>query len=57
MRKYFRVLKWLLENKEKLEELLEKKPEKKKDVGYSLAGVPKHQLKDIDDILKDDSVK
>ena len=57
MRKYIRALKWLIKNQSSLESLL-KNPEKKKDeLRYSLAGVPKNQLKDIDDILKNDEVK
>ena len=57
MRKYIRILKWLIKNQEALENLISKKPEKKEELRYSLAGVPKNQLKDIDDILKDDEVR
>lgn len=57
MRKYIRILKWLIKNQEALENLINKKPEKKEELRYSLAGVPKNQLKDIDDILKDDEVR
>lgn len=58
MRKYIKILKWLINNQEELEKLIKKTPEKKKEgLGYSLAGVPKHQLGAIDDILKDDTVK
>ncbi len=58
MRKYIRVLKWLIKNQEELQKLIDKKPEKKKgELRYSLAGVPKNQLDAIDDILKDDEVK
>lgn len=57
MRKYIKILKWLIKNQEALENLINKKPEKKEEPRYSLAGVPKNQLKDIDDILKDDEVR
>lgn len=57
MRKYIEILKWLIKNKERLEDLLNEKPKAKEESRYSLAGVPKNQLSAIDDILKDDTVK
>lgn len=57
MRKYIQILKWLIKNKERLEDLLNEKPKTKEESRYSLAGVPKNQLSAIDDILKDDTVK
>ena len=57
MRKYIRILKWLIKNQESLERLINEKPKAEEELRYSLAGVPKNQLPDIDDILKDDTVK
>lgn len=57
MRKYIKILKWLIKNQDKLQNLIDNKPEHKNEVRYSLAGVPKNQLQSIDDILKDETVK
>lgn len=58
MRKYIDILKWLIKNKEALQNLIDKKEApKKEELRYSLAGVPKNQLSAIDDILKDDTAK
>ena len=57
MIKFFKKLKWLIKNQDKIEKLLDNKTETKEDLRYSLAGVPKYQLKDIDDILHNDEVK
>lgn len=58
MRKYIQILKWLIKNKEALQNLIDKKEvPKKEELRYSLAGVPKNQLSAIDDILKDDTAK
>lgn len=54
MRKYIKILKWLIENKEKLEKLIENKEKKATEKDYSLAGVPDFQLKYINDILEAD---
>ena len=54
MRKYIKILKWLIENKEKLEKLIENKENKVKNDNISLAGVPDFQLSYINDILEAD---
>ena len=54
MRKYIKILKWLIENKEKLEKLIENKEKKATDKTVSLAGVPDFQLGYINDILEAD---
>lgn len=58
MIKFFKKLKWLIKNQEKIQELLENKEEpKKNDNNYSLAGVPEYQLNYINDILEADKTK
>jgi len=58
MIKFFKKLKWLIKNQEKIQELLENKEEpKKKENNYSLAGVPEYQLNYINDILEADKTK
>ena len=54
MIKYVKILKWLIENKEKLEKVIEKNEKKTQEKDYSLAGVPDFQLKYINDILNAD---
>lgn len=54
MRKYIKILKWLMENKEKLEKLIENKEKKATEKDYSLAGVPEFQLEYINDMLEAD---
>lgn len=55
---FFKKLKWLIKNQEKIQELLENKEEpKKNDKNYSLAGVPEYQLNYINDILEADKTK
>ena len=53
MRKYFKILKWLIKNQSELQKLIDEsdKP-KKEEQRYSLAGVPEYQLEKINDILK-----
>ena len=57
MRKYFKILKWLLKNQSELQKLIDesKEPAKKEEQRYSLAGVPEYQLEKINDILKKDN--
>lgn len=55
MIKFFKKLKWLIKNQEKIEELLNK-PEPKKEKNYSLAGVPEYQLDYINDVLEVEKV-
>lgn len=58
MKKYIRILKWLIKNQDELQKLIDKEPTtKKEEQRFSLAGVPEYQLKYIDDKLKDESVK
>ena len=57
MIKFFKKLKWLIKNQEKIEELLNKpEPKKKEEKNYSLAGVPEYQLDYINDILEVEKV-
>ena len=53
MKKFFKKLKWLLNNQEALEKIIEQqnKPQKK-EKNYSLEGVPEYQLNYINDILE-----
>jgi hypothetical protein len=55
MIKFFKKLKWLIKNQEKIEALLNK-PEPKKEKNYSLAGVPEYQLDYINDVLEVEKV-
>jgi len=55
MIKFFRKLKWLIKNQEKIEKLLTK-PIKKEDLNdgtYSLIGVPEYQKEYIKELLSD----
>lgn len=53
MIKFFRKLKWLIKNQEKIEKLLEisKEKPKKEDKSYSLQGVPEYQLEYVQELL------
>lgn len=53
MIKFFRKLKWLIKNQEKIEKLLEisKEKPKKEDKSYSLQGVPEYQLGYVQELL------
>lgn len=50
---FFRKLKWLINNQEKLKKLLETANEepKKEDKSYSLQGVPDYQLAYVQELL------
>lgn len=50
---FFRKLKWLINNQEKIEKLLEMSKEnpKKEDKSYSLQGVPDYQLAYVQELL------
>lgn len=49
MLKFFKKLRWLIKNQEKLAALIEKKT---KNEQFSIAGVPDYQLDYINDILE-----
>lgn len=49
MLKFFKKLRWLIENQEKIASLIEKK---NKNEQFSIAGVPDFQLDYINDILE-----
>lgn len=53
MIKFFRKLKWLIYNQEKIEKLLEtsKEKPKKEDKSYSVQGVPEYQLDYVNKLL------
>lgn len=58
MIKFFKKLKWLIKNQEKIKEFIEQKEApKKKEKNYSLEGVPEYQLKYINDILEAEKSK
>lgn len=50
---FFRKLKWLINNQEKIEKLLEMSKEKPKneDKSYSVQGVPEYQLDYVNKLL------
>nr|DAP38422.1 MAG TPA: hypothetical protein [Caudoviricetes sp.] len=54
MLKFFRKLKWLIKNQEKIEKLLQTTEKKKDTKNYSILGVPDYQLDYINDILETD---
>lgn len=56
MIKYIKILKWLINNREKLEKLIEKQEVKVKNDSFSLQGVPEFQMDYIKDLLKEDKI-
>lgn len=57
MIKAIKALKWLVQNKEKLEKLLKVEKSKSSNKNYDLSGVPAFQLDYINDILGTDKNK
>jgi len=57
MIKALKALKWLVQNKEKLEKLLKAEKSKSSNKNYDLSGVPAFQLDYINDILGTDKNK